>query len=241
MVMSVRPPVAWNLLDLRRWLDVSEWRPFLRTIPRDPYVEQRWKRMSWLTLTPTGEVTALGPCPMAQGRDFNDTDTMGDVVRHYAPLEDAFLERADVQRFVQTWAAQHGIGPGEPIMLQLNGVRGAEAVDPLQGQAIHSDGYEALGMMVIHRDNVRGGVSRLFADPDGQRQLTERCLMPGELLCVPDLELFHTVTPIEPEDPTRPVERFLAIICARPMDPLQLSTLRAHFPTAEVRAGRPAA
>ena len=93
-------------------------------------------------------------------------------------------------------------------------------------------------MMVVSRVNARGAVSRLSQDAAGAQILLEETLPPGLLLSVRDLEIYHTVTTMQPEDPRFPTERFVAIICARPLDPLQNQMLHRHFPGADIRAGQ---
>ncbi|SDO34797.1 hypothetical protein SAMN04487957_105257 [Halomonas shengliensis] len=227
----------WSLADVHGRIDLAAWQGFLADLPRDPYVNRRWKRMSWLGLTPNGGVESLGECPMAQGGAFNDAESMADRLRYYAPLNDAFLARPDVKAFVQGWAALWGIAPGEPILMQITGVRGEGQVDPLQGQGIHADGCQALSIMVVNRDNVTGAENHLYTDKAGRSPVADATLAPGEVLHLRDDRVFHSVDGIRQLDETRPFERFIIIINSRFVDEFQNRILRRHFPDAVLYSG----
>ncbi|GEK72520.1 MULTISPECIES: 2OG-Fe dioxygenase family protein [Halomonas] len=222
----------WALTELHSAIDLEAWQGFTADLPRDPYVNQRWKRMSWLALDAEEQVKDLGHCPMAQGGAFNDADSMADRLRYYEPLTPEFLGRADVRAFVRAWARLWGIRPDEPILMQITGVRGEGHLDPLQGQGIHADGCQALSILVLSRDNVLGADNHLYADKAGTRELVTATLRPGEILHLRDDRLFHGVDTLSQRDPSQPFERFIIIINTRFVDAFQNRILRRHFPQA---------
>ncbi|WP_431026117.1 2OG-Fe dioxygenase family protein [Halomonas sp. H5] len=220
----------WCVTDVSPHLDLDAWGSFLATLPRDPYVNRRWKRMAWFSVADDGAVEVMGDCPMAQGGRFNDADSMADKLRYYPSLEEEFLERADVHDFVRHWARLWGIGPREPILMQITGVRGKGTHDPLQGQGIHADGCRFLSILVLNRDNVAGGTSRAYADKAGSRVLMEHTLAPGEILHLRDDRLFHSADALHQMAPEAPFERFIVIINSRFVDPFQNKMLKRYFP-----------
>ena len=228
----------WSLADVHEHIDLAAWQDVLDELPRDPYVNRRWKRMSWLSLTESGGVESMGACPMAQGGAFNDAESMADRLRYYEPLTDGFLARADVKAFVRGWATLWNIGPGEPILMQITGVRGEGRVDPLQGQGIHADGCNALSIMVVNRENVTGAENHLYTDKAGREPVAHATLAPGEVLHLRDDRVFHSVDAIHQLDETRPFERFIIIINSRFVDEFQNRMLRRHFPDAVLYSGR---
>ncbi|QTF91343.1 2OG-Fe dioxygenase family protein [Halomonas sp. BM-2019] len=191
-----------------------------------------------LCLDEHGDVEQMGECPMAQGGAFNDAESMADRLRYYAPLTDDFLSRPDVRAFVRAWASLFGIGPREPILMQITGVRGEGQVDPLQGQGIHADGCKALSILVMNRENVSGAESHLYADKAGTRPLADVTLAPGDILHLRDDRLFHSVDGIDQRDPGAPFERFIIIINSRFVDAFQNRMLRRHFPDAVLNETR---
>ena len=222
----------WALADVRSRLDLEAWQAFTDNLPRDPYVDSRWKRMSWLALDESGELKEMGPCPMAQGGAFNDAETMADRLRYYDPLTPDFLARPDVKAFVQAWARLWNLTANEPILMQITGVRGEGLVDPLQGQGIHADGCKALSILVLKRENVIGADNHLYADKAGTQSLTDATLAPGDILHLRDDRLYHSVDGIAQENPDMPFERFIIIINSRFVDDFQNRILRRHFPEA---------
>lgn len=89
----------WARADLRERIALAAWQGFVADLPRDPYVNLRWKRMSWLALNDQGEVEDMGQCPMAQGGAFNDAESMADRLRYYDPLTQAFFRTPRCQGF----------------------------------------------------------------------------------------------------------------------------------------------
>lgn len=222
----------WAKTDIRERIDLTAWQEFAADLPRDPYVNQRWKRMSWLALNDHGGVEDMGQCPMAQGGSFNDAKSMADRLRFYDPLTTEFMVRPDVKAFVLAWAKLWGIGAHEPILMQITGVRGEGSIDPLQGQGIHADGCKALSILILNRENVAGGENHLYGDKAGTQPLVDLILDPGDILHLSDDRLFHSVDGIEQLDSEAPFERFIIIINSRFVDDFQNRMLRRHFPKA---------
>lgn len=88
---------GWAKTDIRERIDLAAWQGFVDDLSRDPYVNLRWKGMSWLALNEQGDVEDMGQCPMAQGGAFNDAESMADRLRYYDPLTQEFLARPDVK------------------------------------------------------------------------------------------------------------------------------------------------
>ena len=227
----------WSQTDITNHINLPEWQTYLEDLPRDTYVDARWKRMSWLYLDEAGEVNTLDNCPMAQGGQYNDADTMADILRYYPALEPSFLQREDVQTFVKAWAELWGINPKEPILMQINGVKGDQALDPLQGQGIHQDGSQFLSILVLSRENVTGGFNTLYQDKAGQHQITHTTLAPGEVMHIRDNQVFHSVSSVQPLNNNQPFERFIIIINCRFNDPFQNKILRQYFPDVILNQG----
>jgi hypothetical protein len=222
----------WSIRNISQSIDLSAWRSFLRDLPPDPYVESRSKRMSWLHILQDGSVQDMGNCAMAQGGKYNDASTMANKNRYYQPLEKAFLDRMDVQAFVSDWAKLWGIGVGEPILMQITGVRGHGCLDPLQGQGIHADGCKALSIVLLSRENICGATNYLYRDKEGKQPIAKVVLHPGDILHLCDDKLFHHVDKITQQFPETPFERFVIIINSRFVDKFQNDELRKCFPKA---------
>lgn len=139
----------WAVENLNKKINLVEWAKYLDNLPKDHYVKERWKRMSWLYLE-NNRVSLLKDCPMAQGMNYNDAETMAEKLRNYAEIENDFFAREDVNEFILSWADLWGIKEKEPILIQINDVKGSQMIDPLQGQGIHKDGSHFLSVLVLN-------------------------------------------------------------------------------------------
>ncbi|HET9977167.1 MAG TPA: 2OG-Fe dioxygenase family protein [Burkholderiaceae bacterium] len=81
-------------------------------------------------------------------------------------------------------------------------------------EGAHRDGVDLVAVMLVARENVKGGESRVFAadGPAGQRfTMTE----PWTTLLLDDARVIHETTPIQPLDPARPSHRDTLVITLR--------------------------
>ncbi|MEZ5451122.1 MAG: 2OG-Fe dioxygenase family protein [Thiolinea sp.] len=78
-------------------------------------------------------------------------------------------------------------------------------------EGVHKDGADYILIMLLDRQNVQGGVSHIY---DNAMQPLEQCQMRarGDLLLVNDREVYHGVTPILPEDASRPAWRDVLVL-----------------------------
>ena len=221
---------SWAVSDLNNAIDIKAWASFLPNLPRDPYVACRWKRMSWIYFDENDHMKMLKDCPMAQGAQYNDAQTMANRLRYYPSLETTFLQREDVKSFVRAWRNLWDISANMPILLQINGIRGKGIIDPLQGQGVHQDGSKYLSVLVINRDNVQGAKSYIYDKKTSTSPLAEVILNPGEILHLKDDEIFHDVSEIQPSNPDMDFERFIIIINSCFNDEFQNQVLKDYFP-----------
>jgi hypothetical protein len=73
-------------------------------------------------------------------------------------------------------------------------------------EGLHQDGADfIMSALIVERTNVRGGVSRVYEDPGGTTPLLEIELQPGQGIFQMDAgsRLWHEVSPIEVDDPSR--------------------------------------
>jgi hypothetical protein len=78
-------------------------------------------------------------------------------------------------------------------------------------EGIHRDGHKFVSMHLIRRENIEGGISKLYNN--NLELIKERTLVePMDSLLIADEILMHDVTSIRPVDPTRPAYRDMLII-----------------------------
>jgi hypothetical protein len=76
----------------------------------------------------------------------------------------------------------------------------------------HRDSTSVLGIFVVDRFNVSGGISMLARDSGGVNMAFARTLDIGDLLLVDDPSLWHNTTPISKIDPMKPAHRDVVIL-----------------------------
>lgn len=78
-------------------------------------------------------------------------------------------------------------------------------------EGVHKDGAEYILIMMMDRENIQGGVSRVYDNE--MRPLAEGTLeKTGELMLVNDRQVYHGVTEISPADPTQPAWRDVLVL-----------------------------
>ncbi len=78
-------------------------------------------------------------------------------------------------------------------------------------EGVHKDGADYILIMLLDRQNISGGVSHIY---DNAMRPVEQCTLSasGDLLLVNDKAVYHGVTPIVPDDKTRPAWRDVLVL-----------------------------
>jgi hypothetical protein len=227
---STRPPIrprltvpSFELHDLRRSIDLSAVSSAIDGIGRDPYFApeggERCKAI--VRLCVDGERIQRQPHgPLFQSLKFNPVH--GDLVRHYPELSPDVVASAAVRRIVLLFARRAGLSPSQEIMLQAQRIRcldGGQALPSVEGW--HQDGTRTVGIVVVSRTHVRGGVTQISTH-GGRTAVFTQTLQPGQMILFDDRRFWHRTTPIEPADPRRPSYRDVLLLSypsGRLMDP----------------------
>lgn len=163
-----------------------------------------------------GEVKRLPYRPHFQSRAYNGLN--GGVQRRYSEIETQVLENPLLQGCLRF--ALDSVGPDPEAdcwYIELHQFRivaraGEEGRPTPEG--VHRDGVERVLMVLMGRENIDGGLSRIYT-PIG-RLLEERCLMrPFEAMLVDDAAVRHAVTPIRVLDGSRLGVRDMLVITLR--------------------------
>ena len=142
----------------------------------------------------------------------------GGIHRNFAPLRECTFEnqylialiRLDFDRFDVTDASKLS----EPWEVWVHQIRieasGKSEVRPAP-EGIHHDGHDFIAMHLVGRENVSGGLSRLY---DNSEKQIFSCLLeqPLDTLYADDHRVMHAVDPICALDASRPACRDILII-----------------------------
>lgn len=78
-------------------------------------------------------------------------------------------------------------------------------------EGVHKDGAEYILIMMMDRQNISGGISRIY--DNSMHPLAEATLrQAGDLMLVNDHAVYHGVTAVLPEDPSRPAWRDVLVL-----------------------------
>jgi hypothetical protein len=199
--------------DLRASVDLSPLSAAMDAIAPDPYFDpaggQRCKAI--VRLRVDGQHIERQPHgPLYQSLKFNPVH--GNLVRHYPELSPEFVRSAAVRQVVLLFARRAELSPSQEILLQAQRIRclgNAEALPSVEGW--HQDGTRTVGVVVVSRTNVIGGVSKLSTD-GGQTTVHSSTLQPGQMILFDDQRFWHCATPVEPVDPNRPSYRDVLLL-----------------------------
>lgn len=188
-----------TVLDLAGSIPLSAIRAGFATVPRDEYVADGTRFKSIFRARIEHDRMLLQDHgPLYQSATLN-YGVYGADSRVYAPMD--MRLRKSLEPAVRSFAAAAGLGPEHEILIQAQRVMASAGAEGRIGIASregwHSDGTTVVGVLLVDRVNVMGGVSMLATDPRGAHVVLARTLAPGELLLIDDRRLWHDVTNIE--------------------------------------------
>jgi hypothetical protein len=220
----LRLSAAETQQQLERLAPLTDWTEFVgswNAMPVDGYLANggryRRRRHANYLATPDG-IVRQPHRPHYQSRDYNPLH--GGIERWFEPVEPQIGEGASL-RTVLTFCHQH-FAPLTPTVthwfVEVHQFR-VEASEGEMGlptpEGAHRDGVDWVLVLLIRRENVRSGVTTIYA-PDGQELGSFTLTEPFDATLIDDHRVHHGVTPVEPVDPTRPAWRDVLVVTFRP-------------------------
>tara|TARA_B100000902_G_C27318529_1_gene922801 strand:+ start:1766 stop:3730 length:1965 start_codon:yes stop_codon:yes gene_type:complete len=170
--------------------------------PDTYYNEKRGRAYSLLDIKDTDNINIVGDIDFYQSSSYNNYN--GDIVRNYKNIDKSLLNDKIFRFFVKTFKEQvqeatrtlTGGYNSDYIFVHQIRVYASEnsSVNPVP-EGIHKDGYNIVGLSVVERVNIQGGISNVY-DNDKNIILTKQ-LQRGEMLMINDAKMYHDVTPIK--------------------------------------------
>lgn len=169
----------------------------------DPYYkEKRGRAYSLLDIKDTDNINIVGDIDFYQSSSYNNYN--GDIVRNYKNIDKSLLNDKIFRFFVKTFKEQvqeatrtltDGYNSDYIFVHQIRVYASDDtSVNPVP-EGIHRDGYNIVGLSVVDRVNIKGGISNVY-DSDKNIALTKQ-LQRGEMLIINDAKMYHDVTPIK--------------------------------------------
>ncbi|KPC54477.1 2OG-Fe dioxygenase family protein [Amantichitinum ursilacus] len=174
----------------------------------------RYRRHATFSALPSGRQAYLEKHqPHYQSVDYNSLN--GGIARDFAPFEDATVHGEVMQSILGLCCETFGaLSPYFAWHIEAHQFRiyaqGAQAGNPTP-EGVHRDGVNYVFMMMVHRQNVVNGTTRIY--DRNKHFLTDFTLMqPFDTAIVNDERVMHGVTPIVQLDETREAYRDVLVV-----------------------------
>lgn len=150
--------------------------------------------------------------PHYQSTHYNHVH--GGINRHFRSWLPTTLHNPALKEIIRWATSQFSCSPAELWRIQAHQFRIVAREDQLgkpTPEGVHKDGAEYILIMMMDRQNIQGGVSRVY-DND-MLPLAEGTLeQAGDLMLVNDHAVYHGVTEIGPADPAQPAWRDVLVL-----------------------------
>ncbi len=159
-----------------------------------------------------GKLTQLPHEPHYQSHYHNAVH--GGFNRHFRGWLPTTVNNPVFSEIIHWCLGQFSPNPAKKWRIQAHQFRinaSADEVGKPTPEGVHKDGADYILIMLLDRQNVRGGESQVY---DNNMRPLKQCTMrdSGDLLLVNDHEVYHGVTPIVPEDKTKPAWRDVLVL-----------------------------
>jgi hypothetical protein len=214
--------------ETRGWLEgfspLDDWAAFVDSwsdLPVDGYLANggryRRRRHANYLATPEG-IARQAHRPHYQSRDYNPLH--GGIERWFEPIEPQIGEGASLRTVLDFCHASFApLSPGvthwfvEVHQFRVEAYEGEAGLPTPEG--VHRDGVDWVLVLLIRRENVRSGVTTIYA-PDGTELGSFTLTEPFDATLIDDHRVYHGVTPVEPVDPSQPAWRDVLVVTFRP-------------------------
>jgi hypothetical protein len=184
----------FSLVNIGDFLDLAAMQSLFAGVPLDPYVAEGFRRKSlFRARLLKRRVVMSDHAPLWQPSEFNPIH--GGIYRHYPAMDERLGEL--LEPLVKIFAACADLDASDEVLVQaqrITATAGQTGYPVVEGW--HQDNIKVLGLLLVNRSNVSGGVSLLSPDR-GQTISFSRTLAAGDLLLINDREVWHNTTPIE--------------------------------------------
>lgn len=158
--------------------------------------------------------------PHYQSLDYNTLN--GGVERHFEPILPQILGGPTMQTVVQFGLSVfQRLHAHEDAHIELHQFR-IEARQDGGGkptpEGVHRDGVDFVLVMMVRRENIESGTTEIFS-PEGQRLDSFTLTAPLDAALLNDQRALHGVTPVHPQDPSRPAWRDVLVVTYRRKHP----------------------
>lgn len=197
---------------------LAAWQPLWDALPPDAHLRDggRYRRRRHGCFVVDG--AAVAPVPhRAHWQPVEYNALHGGIERWFEPLPASLVadpawagllrglaRRADALRGPRPWFVE-----AHPFRIDTEGGIGRPTPE-----GAHRDGVDLVVVVLVARDNVKGGETRVF-DARGPQGVRFTLSEPWSALLLDDERVIHETTPIQPLDPARPAHRDTLVLTYR--------------------------
>jgi hypothetical protein len=206
-----RPPrffKPFSLINIGDFLRLRDIQALFEGVPLDPYVEAGFRRKSLFRARQIERrIVVSDHAPLYQPSEFNPVH--GGIYRHYPAMDERLAQL--LCPVVSLFAACANLDQDDEILVQAQRITADGQTGYPVVEGWHQDNIQVLGLLLINRVNVSGGISMLSPDR-GQSLAFAQTLAPGDLLLINDPEVWHNTTAIDQIAAGQPAFRDIVII-----------------------------
>ena len=195
-----------------------------KSLPADEYITgsfcYRFRRYGRLAYQPrSGRIECLPTSPFRQGGLVNRL--YADMARSFAGVSEGDLENRFLHELVRHDFEQFGVTDDMTHFNWAVGVHQIKIVGKRDQpgnptpEGIHQDGSRFLGIHLMARENVQGGVSKIY-DLKGVEMASVLLVKSLDSILIEDARVMHSVMPIAPVDVAKPAVRDTLILTYDP-------------------------
>ena len=141
----------------------------------------------------------------------------GGIERWFEPIEPA-MKAEPLWRPLMVWLAARAsaLRGAQPWFVEVHPFRidTAGGIGRPTPEGAHRDGVDLIAVMLVGRENIKGGETRVF-DMDGPAGQRFTLIEPWTTLLLDDARVIHETTPIQPLDATRAGHRDTLVVTLR--------------------------
>lgn len=194
--------------DFQNYLEVLQ--NSFNNLPLDKYYNN--KRLRAFSLLKIGnDINIVGDLNFYQSSYYNNYN--GNIEREYKNISTAILNNECFKNivFIFNDIVSNEI-KRENKFIQIHKIRvyANQESTNLIPEGIHQDGYNMIAICCINRENIKGGISRIY-DID-KNIIYSKELEQGEMIIINDIKNYHDVTNIELVDATKPGYRDVIVL-----------------------------
>lgn len=204
--------------------DWTAFRDSWNEMPIDGYLADggryRRRRHANYRVEADGGITRQAHRPHYQSRDYNPLH--GGIERWFEPVDEQVGASRGLRAILDACRAQFGrLRPDvgrwfvEVHQFRIEAFDGQAGLPTPEG--MHRDGVDFVLVLLIRRQNVRSGVTRI-QDADGRCLGSFTLTEPFDAMFVDDRRVYHGVTPVQPLDPDQPAWRDVLVVTFRADD-----------------------